>query len=276
MNPPPTGRVSYIWYTMKMKIISWNVNGIRACYKKGAFHNLLALDADIIGIQETKSTPDQLPEDVLSPFGYHAYFDSAKERKGYSGVAVYTKIEPMKVEYGLGDEVYDTEGRCLTLHFDDFAFVTAYFPNGGRDADHFTFKLAYYEKFLAHVQKLEKEYGNVIFCGDINVAHNEIDIARPKENANSIGFLPVERSWVDRVIDAGFIDTFRALHGEEVRYSWWDQKTRARERNVGWRIDYIFVSESLGESLTSSSVKATILDDFLGSDHAPVVLECEI
>lgn len=259
-----------------MKIISWNVNGIRACYKKGAFQNLLILDADIFGIQETKSTPDQLPEEVFSPSGYYAYFDSAKERKGYSGVAAYSKIKPKKVEYGLGDDIYDTEGRCLTLHFDDFAFVTAYFPNGGRDTDHFTFKLAYYEKFLIHVQNLEKHYSNVIFCGDLNVAHNEIDIARPKENANRIGFLPVERSWVDRVISAGFIDTFRALHGEEIRYSWWDQKTHARERNIGWRIDYIFVSESLGELLVLPSVKATILDDFLGSDHAPVLLDCEL
>jgi exodeoxyribonuclease-3 len=259
-----------------MKIISWNVNGIRACYKKGAFTNLLSLNADIIGIQETKSTPDQLQDEILSPSGYYAYFDSAKERKGYSGVAVYTKIEPKKVEYGLGEDAYDTEGRCLTLHFDTFAFVTAYFPNGGRDADHFTFKLAYYEKFLAHVQKLEKKYDHVIFSGDLNVAHNEIDIARPKENANQIGFLPIERAWVDKVLEVGFIDTFRALHPEEVRYSWWDQKTHARERNVGWRIDYIFVSESLGDVLASPGAQATILDTFLGSDHAPTLLECEI
>lgn len=256
-----------------MKIISYNVNGIRASYKKGAFQELLTLKADIIGIQETKSTPDQLPEELLRPKGYHAYFDSAKERKGYSGVAVYTRHEPKKVEYGLGDDVYDTEGRCLTLHFDTFAFVTAYFPNGGRDEDHFQFKLAYYEKFLSHVKKLEKKYDHVIFCGDLNVAHNEIDLARPKENAHQIGFLPVERAWVDKVIGSGFIDTFRALHPTEVRYSWWDQKTHSRERNVGWRIDYIFVSKSLGELLGAPRVKATILDTFLGSDHSPAMLE---
>lgn len=252
-----------------MKIISWNVNGIRASYKKGALSEAFKLGADIIGIQETKSTPDQLTEEIISPPGYTSYFDSSKERKGYSGVAVYTKIKPEKVEYGLGIEEYDTEGRCLTLIFKDFAFVTAYFPNGGRDEDHFHFKLRYYDLFLKHVQKLEKKYGKVIFCGDLNVAHAEIDIARPKENANQIGFLPIERAWVDRVIEGGFIDTFRTLHPDEVRYSWWDQKSGARARNVGWRIDYMFVSQSLKNSYSD----ATIMDDFLGSDHAPTVLK---
>lgn len=255
-----------------MKILSYNVNGIRASYKKGALEELFKLDADIIGIQETKSTPDQLSEEMLAPSGYTSYFDSAKERKGYSGVAVYTKVIPKKVEYGLGVEEYDTEGRCLTLHFDTFAFVTAYFPNGGRDEEHFQFKLRYYEKFLEHVKGLEKKYKHVIFCGDLNVAHHEIDLARPKENANQIGFLPIERAWVDKVIASGFIDTFRMLHKDEVRYSWWDQKTRARERNVGWRIDYMFVSTSL----TASVTQATILDDFMGSDHAPTLLEITI
>lgn len=255
-----------------MKIISCNVNGIRASYKKGAFQNLLTLGADIIGIQETKSTPDQLTRDIISPLGYTSYFDSSKERKGYSGVAVYTKVKPEKVEYGLGEEEYDTEGRCLTLHFKNFAFVTAYFPNGGRDEEHFQFKLRYYDKFLEHVKKLEKKHKHVIFCGDLNVAHNEIDLARPKENSKQIGFLPIERAWVDRVIASGFIDTFRESFPTKVMYSWWDQKTRSRERNVGWRIDYVFVSKSLKDMYTG----ATILDDFLGSDHAPVVVECEI
>lgn len=252
-----------------MKLISWNVNGIRACHKKGAFEELLKLNADIIGIQETKSTPEQLTEALTSPKGYIAFFDSAKERKGYSGVAVYTKVRPEKVEYGLGNDEYDTEGRCLTLHFKDFAFVTCYFPNGGRDEDHFKYKLRYYDEFLKHVKRLEDEYGKVIFCGDLNVAHEAIDLARPKENANSIGFLPVERAWVDRVQEAGFIDSFRALHPETVKYSWWDQKTSSRERNVGWRIDYFFVNEELFSYIR----KSDILTDFLGSDHAPVVME---
>lgn len=255
-----------------MKFISWNVNGIRAVHKKGRFAELLSLGADIIGIQETKCTPDQLSEDVVYPAGYTSYFDSAKERKGYSGVAVYTKLKPEKVEYGLGKDEYDTEGRCLTLHFKDFAFVTCYFPNGGRDEEHFKYKLRYYDEFLKHVKRLEEEYGRVIFCGDLNVAHQAIDIARPKENANSIGFLPVERDWVDRVQKAGFIDTFRALHPEEVKYSWWNQKTNSRVTNVGWRIDYFFVNEELFPHVK----KSDILTDFLGSDHAPVVLEVQL
>lgn len=255
-----------------MKLISWNVNGLRAVHKKGRFDDLMKLDADIIGIQETKCTPDQLSEEIVYPKGYFSFFDSAKERKGYSGVAVYTKIQPEHVEYGLGNDEFDTEGRCLTLHFKEFAFVTCYFPNGGRDTDHFKYKLRYYDEFLKHVQKLEEEYGKVIFCGDLNVAHNEIDLARPKENANSIGFLPVERAWVDRVQDAGFIDTFRAFHPELVKYSWWDQKTSSRERNVGWRIDYFFVNQEL----FSHVKKSDILTDFTGSDHAPVVMEIVI
>ncbi|MDB5259949.1 MAG: xthA [Candidatus Nomurabacteria bacterium] len=252
-----------------MKLISFNVNGIRACHKKGALKDLLALGADIVGIQETKSVPEQLVEEIIAPPGYFSFFDSAKERKGYAGTAVYTKVAPLKVEYGLGADKYDTEGRCLTLHFKDFAFVTAYFPNGGRDADHFKYKLEYYKEFLKHVQKLEKKYKKVIFCGDLNVAHNEIDIARPKENANSIGFLPVERAWVDKVKKAGFIDTFRHLHKEEVKYSWWDMKTGSRGRNVGWRIDYFFVSKALEKNIKS----ADILTEFMGSDHAPVILD---
>lgn len=255
-----------------MKIISFNVNGIRASFKKGALQELFALDADIIGIQETKSTPDQLSEEILSPAGYFSYFDSSKERKGYSGVAVYTKLKPVEVHYGLGEDEYDIEGRCLTLVFKNFVFITAYFPNGGRDEEHFKFKLRYYEMFLAYVQRLEKIHKNIIFCGDLNVAHREIDIARPKENAHQIGFLPVERAWVDRVIDAGFIDTFRTSHKDEVRYSWWDQKSGARARNVGWRIDYVFVSKALENSFS----EAIIMDDFLGSDHAPVVLEVKV
>lgn len=255
-----------------MKLLSWNVNGIRAVHKKGAFEELMKLKADIIGIQETKSTPDQLVEAILAPPGYFSYFDSAKERKGYSGVAVYTKIKPEKIEYGLGHDDYDTEGRCLTLYFKDFVFVTAYFPNGGRDSDHFQYKLRYYELFLKHVQKLEEECGNVIFCGDLNVAHEAIDLARPKENANSIGFLPVERAWVDKVQASGFIDTFRALHPETVKYSWWDMKTSSRERNVGWRIDYFFVNEELFPHVK----KSDIMDDFYGSDHAPVMLEMDL
>lgn len=250
-----------------MKIVSWNVNGIRASEKKEALDQVFTLNADIIAIQETKSTEDQLNEKITKKGGYTPYFDSATSRKGYSGVAVYTKVTPKKVVRGLGIEEMDHEGRLLQLHFDDVIFVTCYFPNGGRDEEHFKFKLRYYDEFLKLIKKLETSKP-VIFCGDLNVAHEEIDLARPKENANQIGFLPVERAWVDRVIGAGFVDTFRHLHGAAVKYSWWDQKTRSRERNVGWRIDYIFVSDTLRDKIKD----ADILNDIEGSDHCPVVL----
>lgn len=249
------------------------MNGLRAIQKKGALEKVFAERPDILAIQETKCAPEQLPENKFAPEGYHAYFDSASERKGYSGVAVYTKIKPSKVEHGLGIKEMDHEGRMLTLHFDspegEFVFVTCYFPNGGRDEEHFQFKLRYYEAFLKKMKKLEEKYDRIIFSGDMNVAHNEIDLARPKENSNQIGFLPIERAWVDKVEASGFVDTFRALHPETVKYSWWDQKTRSRERNVGWRIDYFFVNqESIGRVK-----KADILTNIEGSDHAPTVLE---
>jgi exodeoxyribonuclease-3 len=252
-----------------MKLLSWNVNGIRASYKKGALQAAFDLKPDLLAIQETKSTPDQLPENKYAPAGYEVYFDSSESRKGYSGVAIYTKHKPLKVERGLGDKEMDHEGRMLTLHFDNFAFVTCYFPNGGRDEDHFQFKLRYYDLFLKKMIALRKKYGKVIFCGDLNVAHNEIDLTRPKENANQIGFLPIERAWVDRVCESGFIDTFRYKNKDTVKYSWWDQKTRARERNVGWRIDYFFVTKEHEKEIKN----ADILDTIVGSDHAPTLLE---
>lgn len=255
-----------------MKLISWNVNGIRAAQKKGALDEIFKHKPDILAIQETKCTEDQLPEKRFAPLGYTAYFDSATERKGYSGVAVYTKHIPLKAERGLGNKDYDHEGRMLTLHFETFVFVTCYFPNGGRDEEHFQFKLAYYKLFLKKMKALEKDYDTIIFCGDLNVAHNEIDLARPKENSTHIGFLPIERAWVDGVIAEGFVDTFRALHKETVRYSWWDQKTRSRERNVGWRIDYFFVDTKTMKRVR----KADILEEVYGSDHAPVLLDVDL
>ena len=252
-----------------MKLISWNVNGIRASFKKGALQTAFDLKPDFLAIQETKSTPDQLPVDGYTPKGYKVFFDSATSRKGYSGVAIYTKKEPNKIERGLGISEMDHEGRMLTLHFNDFVLVTCYFPNGGRDEEHFQFKLKYYEIFLKKMITLKKKYNTVIFCGDLNVAHNEIDLARPKENANQIGFLPIERAWVDKVEKAGFMDTFRSLHPETVKYSWWDQKTSSRDRNIGWRIDYFFINEEAHKKIK----KAEILNEVFGSDHCPVLLE---
>lgn len=253
-----------------MKVISWNVNGIRAWSKKEQTLDwVLAQKPDFFCLQETKAEPEQLSTELLNIAGYTAYFESSKERKGYSGVAVYTKHEPDHVEEGLGVPALDQQGRFLALYFEKTVLINCYFPNGGMGGDAFTFKLNYYEAFLKYITKLKKSGYSIIFVGDINVAHHEIDIARPKENKNSIGFLPVERDWLTRVEQEGFVDTWRHQHPETVRYSWWDMKTRARDRNVGWRIDYIFVSDDL----MSSIKKADIHDDVYGSDHCPISLE---
>lgn len=253
-----------------MKVISWNVNGIRAWSKKEQTLDwVLAQKPDFFCLQETKAEPEQLSTELLNIAGYTAYFESSKERKGYSGVAIYTKHEPDHVDEGLGVPALDQQGRFLALYFEKTVLINCYFPNGGMGGDAFTFKLNYYEAFLKYITKLKKAGYSIIFVGDINVAHHEIDIARPKENKNSIGFLPVERDWLTRVEQAGFVDTWRHKHPETVQYSWWDMKTRARDRNVGWRIDYIFVSDDL----VSSIKKADIHNDVYGSDHCPISLE---
>jgi exodeoxyribonuclease-3 len=263
---------------MGMRMISWNVNGLRANVKKGGFDWLLNESADIFCLQETKAHPDQLEEGVRNPPGYFAYFDHSKGRKGYSGVAVFSKVEPEKVDYGLGIEELDQEGRFLALFFHENAFgkglpklvfINTYFPNGGGGPTRLEFKLKYYERFLSYIQALRKKGYEIVFCGDVNTAHTEIDLARPKENVENTGFLPIERDWLDRVAKAGYIDTFRHLHpGLTGQYSYWDMKTYARERNVGWRIDYFFISPGLLAHLK----KALILDTILGSDHCPTEL----
>jgi exodeoxyribonuclease-3 len=252
-----------------MRILSWNVNGLRAIVKKDKWNQLFELDPDIICLQETKAHPEQLTEEVRNPVGYHGYFDHSKMRKGYSGVAIYSKIKPEKVEYSLGDQEYDKEGRMIIAYFKDFVLLNGYFPNGGEDPARLKYKLEFYDLFLKFIEKLRKQGKKVIFCGDINTAHNEIDIARPKENSNHTGFLRIERDWLDKVVSKGYVDTFREKHLEEVKYSWWDMKTFARERNVGWRIDYFFVSSDLKDKIK----KAEILNDVFGSDHCPVMLE---
>lgn len=258
-----------------MRIISWNVNGIRANVKKGGFDWLINESPDIFCFQETKAHPDQLEEGVRNPAGYFSYFDHSKGRKGYSGVAIYSKVEPTKVEYGLGVEKYDQEGRFLAAFFKEgafgkdmpkFVFIDTYFPNGGGGPERLEYKLRFYDEFLKYINAQKKGY-EVVFCGDINTAHTEIDLARPKENAENTGFLPVERAWIDRVIAAGYADAFRTLHPDlKEKYSYWDMKTFARDRNVGWRIDYFFVSSGIFGLVT----KARILDEIMGSDHCPI------
>ncbi len=254
-----------------LRLLSWNVNGLRAVHKKGFIDWFAREKPDMLCLQETKASEEQLPFELRSVAGYTAYFDQA-ERKGYSGVALYTRVQPREVRRGLGIERFDTEGRTLALDFDSFVLFNVYFPNGGMSPERLQFKMDFYDAFLDCVEALRKKGRHIVICGDVNTAHNEIDLARPKENQKVTGFLPQERAWIDRLLAAGYIDTFRLFCGESGQYTWWDMKTRARERNVGWRLDYFFVSESLRSSVQS----AAIMPGVQGSDHCPVELILEI
>ncbi|MFQ5661660.1 MAG: exodeoxyribonuclease III [Candidatus Paceibacteria bacterium] len=253
-----------------MKILSWNVNGLRAVHKKDSWSDFLAEDPDIFCLQETKAHPDQLSEDLRNINGYFSYFAHSEIKKGYSGVAVYTKTKPKKVDTGMRIKKFNQEGRLLALYFKNFVLLNVYFPNGGQGPERLKYKLDFYDAFLNHIEKLKKDGHKIIFCGDINTAHEEIDLARPKENEENTGFLPEERAWIDEVVRHGYIDTFRYLNpNKKDSYSYWDVKTRARDRNVGWRLDYFFISSSLQNNLQ----KAFILSNILGSDHAPAGIE---
>jgi exodeoxyribonuclease-3 len=253
----------------KVRILSWNVNGIRAALKKDFLKWMDGDQPDILCVQETKADRLQLPESVTDHKSYHSYWDSATVKKGYSGVATFSLTEPISVTTGMGIEKFDTEGRLVTTEFPEFVLLNVYFPNGKRDSDRLNFKLEFYEAFLEYLHHLTRSGKKVIFCGDVNTAHREIDLSRPKENENVSGFLPIERSWIDRVLKAGYVDSLRQFHPEPELYSWWDLKSRARDRNVGWRIDYFFVHESLVPHLKD----AFILPDIQGSDHCPVGIE---
>jgi exodeoxyribonuclease III len=250
-------------------LYSWNVNGIRAVQKKGLLDWIATAQPDVLGLQETKAMPDQLDSELLAPPGYHAYFASA-ERKGYSGVALYSKAEPRAVHLGLGIPEYDIEGRTIIAEYDDFVFITAYFPNGSRDHSRVPYKMAYKEAFLALTERYRADGRPVVFCGDVNTAHQPIDLARPKENERTTGFLPQERAWIDKIVDMGYIDTYRHLHpGEEGAYSWWSNRSGAREKNVGWRIDYFFITPDLLPRVAGAAIHPAIL----GSDHCPISLD---
>jgi exodeoxyribonuclease-3 len=251
-----------------IKALSWNVNGIRAAYKKGLLEWLAKAGPDILCIQETKASADQLPADLRNIEGYHSYFELG-ERKGYSGVALYTKREPLSVTTRLGVDAYDVEGRILIADYGDFVLFNIYFPNGKQSSERLQYKMGFYDAFLACVDAMRSEGKNVVICGDFNTAHKEIDIARPKENSTISGFLPEEREWMDKLLEHGFVDTFRAFNQEPEQYSWWDMMTRARDRNVGWRIDYFFANEGFMDRVTNGY----ILQDVTGSDHCPVGID---
>ena len=252
----------------KVRILSWNVNGIRAAYKKGLLNWFSKEKPDILCVQEIKAVKEQLSDDLINVDGYASYFSSA-ERKGYSGTATYTKVNPVKVVNGIGIKKFDSEGRFLVTDFTDFILFNIYFPNGKAKEERLQYKMDFYEAFLKHLKKLLKQDKKIVICGDVNTAHKEIDLARPKPNEKISGFLPQEREWIDKLLEAGFIDTFRKFNQKPEQYTWWDMMTRARERNVGWRIDYFFISENLRDNLKN----AFILPEVIGSDHCPVGIE---
>ena len=247
-----------------MKFISWNVNGLRACVGKGFLESFQKLDADIFCLQATKMQAGQLDLDLP---GYHQYYNYA-EKKGYSGTALFTKKEPISVTYGIGIEEHDHEGRVITAEFEDFYFITVYVPNSQNELARLDYRMQWEKDFLAYIKKLE-ETKPVIYCGDLNVAHNEIDLKNPKTNRHNAGFTDEERGAFSRVIESGMIDTYRYFYPDKKDiYSWWSYRFHAREKNAGWRIDYFVVSESLKDRLVSADIHT----DIEGSDHCPVEL----
>jgi exodeoxyribonuclease-3 len=256
---------------MTRKLISWNVNGIRAAEKKGFPDWLASSGADVVAIQETKAHPEQLSPALLQPSGYLAAWNWA-EKKGYSGTVTYSRHAPLKVVSGLNEARFDTEGRTLIHEFEPFVLFNIYFPNGGRGPEYVAHKLAFYRRFLDVAQVYMRAGRPVVATGDFNTAYAEIDLARPKENENHSGFMPEERLGLGEFFTAGLIDTFRHLHPETVKYSWWDMVTRARERGVGWRLDYFMVSPDLKDKI----VAADIHDEVMGSDHCPVSLVLDL
>ena len=260
-------------------MLSWNVNGIRAMVKKDIYKSRDFLDwlkentPDILCIQETKAQIDQIKDDLLNPLEYRGYWNSA-ERKGYSGVVTFSKEEPLNVEYGLGVAKLDNEGRFVATEYENFILCNVYFPNGKKNKERLQYKLDYYDAFLDYCENKRKKGKSVIFCGDVNTAHKEIDLTHPKANETISGFLPIEREWMDKIVRMGYIDTFRLKHGDvPEKYTWWSMRNiGARERNVGWRLDYFFVTEDLKDNI----IEAKILPEIMGSDHCPVSLKLKL
>lgn len=249
----------------EIKILCWNVNGIRAASRKGFLEWLYRESPDILCVQETKAHPEQLDAELRQPYGYNVYWNYPEE-KGYAGVATFTRAKPLRVQNGFGIEEFDVEARAIITEYPEFVLFNVYFPNGKKNAERLRYKMNFYEAFLEFAESLKAQGKKLIICGDYNTAHKEIDIARPKENEKVSGFLPMEREWIDRLVAHGYVDTFRQFNKKPDQYTWWDLKTRARERNVGWRIDYFFVTENLLPSVS----KAFIMPEVMGSDHCPI------
>ncbi len=253
---------------VELKIYSWNVNGIRAAAQKGLTDWLGETSPDILCLQETKAQREQLDNHLAQPDGYMAFWNSA-EKKGYSGVVTYSKAEPLAVKYGLGLEEYDGEGRVIETEYEEFILFNIYFPNGKRDLSRVGYKLAFSDAVLDRCEKLKAQGKNLIICGDYNTAHKEIDLRYPKANQKTTGFLPEERAWIDKFIAHGYVDTLRQFNQEAGQYTWWTYRLDARNRNIGWRIDYFFVNESFMPRVKD----AFILPEILGSDHCPLGIE---
>ena len=247
-----------------MKLISWNVNGLRACAGKGFGESFKALDADVVCLQETKMQADQLD---LEFDGYESYWNYA-DKKGYSGTAIYTRIKPLSVSNDIGIDEHDHEGRVITMEFDDFYLVCVYVPNSQDELKRLTYRMKWEDDFRSYVRGLAEKKG-VVICGDLNVAHNDIDIKNPASNRHNAGFTDEERGKFNALLDAGFVDSWRMLNPDTVKYSWWSYRFKARERNAGWRIDYFIVSESMKDRISG----AEIHNEIFGSDHCPVELD---
>lgn len=248
-----------------MKLVSWNVNGLRAAMTKGFMDYFSEIDADIFALQEIKLSKGQIEMDIP---GYYEYWNYA-DKKGYSGTAIFTKIKPLNVSYGLGLEEHDTEGRVITLEFEDFHFVVVYTPNAKRKLERLDYRMIWEDEFRAFLNRLD-EIKPVILCGDLNVAHKEIDLKNPSTNRRSAGFTDEERGRFTQLLESGFVDSFRHFYPDlEGAYTWWSYLTKARERNAGWRIDYFLVSEKMVENMKSAQIHS----DIMGSDHCPVYLE---
>jgi len=253
-----------------MKIISWNVNGIRAAHQKGALNWLWDQSPEVVCLQEVKAKREQIPEEIRSFPGYEIYWNPA-ERPGYSGVATYSKIKPLSVSMGLGISQFDVEGRVIATEFNDYILFNVYFPNGQRGHERVQYKLEFYDHLLQICDDLHRQGKNIIITGDFNTAHQEIDLANPEENITTSGFLPEERIWVKKYLDHGFIDIYRHLYPEREQYTWWTYRFGARRRNIGWRIDYFLLSETLKNRVQD----VVISEDVQGSDHCPVTLILE-
>ncbi len=253
-----------------MKIYSWNVNGLRAILKKGLLEWIQEESPDILCIQETKLQENQLEDNIKNIEGYYSYFSFA-EKKGYSGVATFTKEKPIDVKYGMGIERFDSEGRIVATEFEGFTLLNIYFPNGQMNEERLSYKMEFYDALLEYCNSLVSKGKKLVICGDYNTAHTEMDIKNAKGNEKTSGFLEIERAWLDKLIANGYTDTFRHINPEEVKYSWWSYMFKSRERNVGWRIDYHFVSNNLLPYVKD----AEILNEVVGSDHCPVVVELQ-